>query len=1014
MAADKTFTVDQPEKIEGSFTANIPIDIIKQIEVREKRFGRKIHTEEELEVINGNAVWVLLRSGVDVPINEAECRELKSLEARKSVQTSNKQAWAGILGGDLKPNGMPNYHLAGIEGADQAQDRAAYRLDAVQGHRAIPGITGFSVVSKDTWGMILEATVNIKVWSRDDLERMDLIYFKPGFTALLEWGHTLYFDSNDEIRRVPEPMISNEEFFAGGQFDDLDSKIYEARKRDCNREACFGYITNFSWKFNRDGSYDCTVKMVSKGAVLEGLKLKSGKTSGEADVQKDHNWWDISIFHKILKCFQDRYNYMPSPGTVSGNPAVTPLNETLDRWKMPGSTSKGEQKSLILSAVASINQGMSSIPKRQGTIISETDARIKKIQDFPVLAVPLGSGGLFHSQIEGFYIQLRSLLHLINVYELWDGDGYRGFYDLLSPARFGHGDDSTVVSLNPIVAATESQSEAISSKISLKALNLVTQSELRDADIIGNIWVDYSAFCAVVARQIDAQGSDYRIDLVLREFLSEIQKALGNIHNFGVHTNQMIGGNCYEIVDLASVRTNKDKNIPRDIGVSGLFNTVLDLNVESDVSSDIVNEMCIAAAAPTTSEDGAESADECMVFWGENCKSRWTPKPLSSGGSSKNTKSSNDSREGFDEKLAKLYKRLRRGKLDKKAHGEQVQTDAIQANIAEELIDIQLTGEKLYLDKVRTDLGNKSNLQMGIIPVRLNLTMLGLSRLTIGNTFRIKNGVLPRKYDNWGYIITGIEHRVQGGQWVTQLKTQYYPVYPDNTYNEGRSSSSSTVSSSNLTSEKNVVTGERTARRGPYKDILENVCDYRVAFIKGTGIDYGAGNKVSSNGYKSPYMGWCAAYTFNWARVYTQGKKACETGAKLQKHSSNRYDYDANPGIGTYIPQVPAGGNAGSAGYAANLESIGYQPGNTVTMSDAELRKVTAGTNVGGKTVKEGDVLVYTGQGGSPYHTCFFDGTKWRSDADQNSANCYGSRGNYKVQLFSCTKPKHKDWNCSA
>jgi hypothetical protein len=48
------------------------------------------------------------------------------------------------------------------------------------------------------------------------------------------------------------------------------------------------------------------------------------------------------------------------------------------------------------------------------------------------------------------------------------------------------------------------------------------------------------------------------------------------------------------------------------------------------------------------------------------------------------------------------------------------------------------------------------------------------------NTFRINQRVLPKRYEQFGYIVTGIEHFIENNKWVTEIKAQtYYIGKPD-------------------------------------------------------------------------------------------------------------------------------------------------------------------------------------------------------------------------------------------
>jgi hypothetical protein len=56
---------------------------------------------------------------------------------------------------------------------------------------------------------------------------------------------------------------------------------------------------------------------------------------------------------------------------------------------------------------------------------------------------------------------------------------------------------------------------------------------------------------------------------------------------------------------------------------------------------------------------------------------------------------------------------------------------------------------------------------------------MGIGGFKIGQAFQIDSGLLPTIYNkDFGYIITGIEHEVSQGKWITKVKTQFYSVKP--------------------------------------------------------------------------------------------------------------------------------------------------------------------------------------------------------------------------------------------
>ena len=80
-------------------------------------------------------------------------------------------------------------------------------------------------------------------------------------------------------------------------------------------------------------------------------------------------------------------------------------------------------------------------------------------------------------------------------------------------------------------------------------------------------------------------------------------------------------------------------------------------------------------------------------------------------------------------------------------------------------------------------------------------------------------------------------------------------------------------------------------------------------------------------------------------------------------------------------------------------------------MTAGELKQMKEGTMVGGKPIREGDVLVYYNSSGN-MHTQFWDGKHWQSDTEQNSGGVYSS-GTYTVYHLSAPK-KSSDWSCGA
>ena len=62
------------------------------------------------------------------------------------------------------------------------------------------------------------------------------------------------------------------------------------------------------------------------------------------------------------------------------------------------------------------------------------------------------------------------------------------------------------------------------------------------------------------------------------------------------------------------------------------------------------------------------------------------------------------------------------------------------------------------------------------IPVELSITMKGISGMKIGQVFKINRGVLLPKYNRYGYVITGIENKLDNNEWTTEIGTQFFEL----------------------------------------------------------------------------------------------------------------------------------------------------------------------------------------------------------------------------------------------
>ena len=129
-------------------------------------------------------------------------------------------------------------------------------------------------------------------------------------------------------------------------------------------------------------------------------------------------------------------------------------------------------------------------------------------------------------------------------------------------------------------------------------------------------------------------------------------------------------------------------------------------------------------------------------------------------GTSSTEASAKTSYEKFLEKLREAYKTFRAGTFS-----------------PEDWDSIQTHGQTIYSQIIREYNTAKGLPPQGIIPTTISFTIDGVGGLKIGQSFRINKGVLPERYnENFGYIITGLMHKIEQNRWMTEVTGQTYYV----------------------------------------------------------------------------------------------------------------------------------------------------------------------------------------------------------------------------------------------
>ena len=297
-----------------------------QIEKRQELYAAGNKSDKNIQLQNTNS-WLRLASSVDIKVDEEQTPESKyaEYEARVQEYTNRYEVGRGQLlaeqlvltGGTAQPGGGLSI-IGGREGlsgfnTNNTKYLHAYGFEGLDfGYRPMPGIESADVTYYNN-GALAKADVKIKCFSARQLDLLETLYLRPGYTVLLEWGHNTYTDNNGNIitpDSLTEPFTKFLPPFGTTTLpdrDELQAFIQaEREKRFYNYDAFYGVITNFSWTLSgKDQTYDVTLKLVTTGAIIESLRIDSGYNaiSGSDSLTRTIFKTDLSVWAGFREAF---------------------------------------------------------------------------------------------------------------------------------------------------------------------------------------------------------------------------------------------------------------------------------------------------------------------------------------------------------------------------------------------------------------------------------------------------------------------------------------------------------------------------------------------------------------------------------------------------------------------------------------------------------------------------------------------------------------------------------------
>lgn len=775
-------------------------DYVKeQITVRQKTLAEGLTGSDQrklstLKAYNTSTPWMRLTSGVNITDGDDTIngKSVKQILEEKNIFQDFE--WKGdqlsknfvLVGGaannsNIKPSGKIGPDRSALNGAygyGYSQEQAGEK----RGYVPPPGVTSVNFEYKND-GALAFATVNIKAFSEVQFAIIDVLYQRPGYTCLLEFGHSAYLDNSGNYVQADFNTLPFSYIFATEKdqtYFELAKKIKEEkRNRFGNYEGFFGKITKFNWKFNSDGSYDITVKLTGTGDVISSLKVNGPKI------------------------------------TVKGLSAVTG-KEIKPPTEKQKESAEEESSPLISDAIKSqLNFELFCIFKDKNSYPYNGTSTVS---DFTIKNLPIGErkvsgtiknsvfkvdvndwGGTDYSPITSIKFSVLLALiqkccnikdskgtHAINFSMLEDiakdiSEGttkYDNTYIVTYPGNFSSNPTKCMIkyfAYDDEKLNTEAPQLVRSEVINNKLTRTSNNEDVDNPDLamrLSDVYVDVN-FIAQTLKNLRGSDKEVKDDIeipildFLKNILSAINTCLGGLNDFRVIYDDQT--NFIDIISESPILNAKkepvDFSVINTFGITknqGSFVTDMDLN--SELTDQFATQISIGAQANSNTSNGGATS---FSTYSKGLIDRLFVEKRSSLEDDETVATTDPEekdiiKEIWSDEAIKAFEQVY---TDREFGDKYIPAlEGIVSNLAEYIIN-------LYVQK------KESPIPL-FLPFNLGLTMNGLGGMKIYQGFQVDGKGLPPNYNpsDIQLIIKNLSHSVSLEGWKTKIETLSKPL----------------------------------------------------------------------------------------------------------------------------------------------------------------------------------------------------------------------------------------------
>lgn len=658
-------------------------DVLAQIKLRRNIMRKNERTNDDLFYLTSRTGWAKLSSGVNTSKGSALAKEYV------------------LVAGQYGKHGEQSYS----------------NYTETIGFRPMPGIIDVDIRSINRFGVLKEATVNFTCWSLTQLTDLEQLYMRPGFTALLEWGHSLYTKDGKPPYDYKVETVQN--FFDGNYTKDkIYAEINRLKKQSAyNYDAIFGFVKNFSWSFRADGGYDCTTTLISIGEIVESLQVlldvtthnKSATSTATSTTDENPQ---ATVLQGVLTCIKN----------WATKDALTEIARKYPNFNNRFTAVNGDSTLRFASLATTVNTG------------TESDTVSVKVKNETITTS-------FN------YITMEGFCKLINALTLVDQTG-----EPLSRISIARGNKYNTFkyheSIDPSTCIIAPDTKCYFRTFREPMVKTFQTTSGGSGDIM-DIYLNIDMLLGLLTDMLTKPAEERNLFNIFNAIFIKVKMALGEVNELGLHLDETT--HYYHIVDRQISVENKDLQV---LDVTGLSSTVSKFDFTTKLSPALTTMIAISAQAGG-SDVGVDAS--ALLRWNEGLSDRiMTDRKV--------------------DRAATTQKDIE----DQQTERQKVYARFLQTFYKDKQFDVQKLEEaqRNYSQYAATymntyDESKGASGPAGIVPFEVGIDLDGISGIKIGQAFKINEGIMPTKYNGTiGFIITGVSHKISNNKWITSLKAQ--------------------------------------------------------------------------------------------------------------------------------------------------------------------------------------------------------------------------------------------------